>query len=183
MAQPGACLPDQDPRGGSGTAAEVRMAGGGFGYRVAVSSSLFAPELGELLGLDRGVVAVAVVEQHVGLLGVAGQGAHLGRPIRAVRARCSGSRTVRGCPCCSSCPSAHASGPRPGRTRWRPVPEGWSRGALAACLRTHTPAGPERRCRLSRGNRAGRLTSWPLHRSRRRTRGPGLLAPSAARLI
>src|SRR5579871_6810091 len=45
MAQPGACLPDQDPRGGSGTAAEVRMAGGGFGYRVAVSSSLFAPEL------------------------------------------------------------------------------------------------------------------------------------------
>ena len=36
---------------------------------------------GELLGVDLGVVAVAVVEQHVGLPGVAGQGAHLGRPL------------------------------------------------------------------------------------------------------
>src|SRR5439155_6747355 len=36
---------------------------------------------GELLGVDLGVVAVAVVEQHVRFLGVAGQGAHLGRPL------------------------------------------------------------------------------------------------------
>jgi hypothetical protein len=33
----------------------------------------------ELVGVDLGVVAVAVVEQDVGFLGVAGQGADLGR--------------------------------------------------------------------------------------------------------
>src|SRR5215470_18289644 len=36
---------------------------------------------GELLGVGLGVVAVAVVEQHVGLFGVAGQVAHLGPPL------------------------------------------------------------------------------------------------------
>jgi hypothetical protein len=35
----------------------------------------------ELLGVDLGVVAVAVVEQDVGLLGLAGQGGDLGRPL------------------------------------------------------------------------------------------------------
>src|SRR5690348_5731256 len=38
-------------------------------------------QFGEPLGVGLGVVAVAVVEQHVGLLGVVGQGAHLGRPL------------------------------------------------------------------------------------------------------
>src|SRR5262249_34269585 len=36
---------------------------------------------GELLDVGLGVVVVAVVEQHVGLFGVAGQGTHLGRPF------------------------------------------------------------------------------------------------------
>src|SRR6266487_3491489 len=37
---------------------------------------------GELLGVGLGVVAVAVVEQHVGLPGVAGQDPHPGCPLR-----------------------------------------------------------------------------------------------------
>jgi hypothetical protein len=35
---------------------------------------------GELLGVDLGVVAVAVVEQDMGLLGFTGKGGHLERP-------------------------------------------------------------------------------------------------------
>jgi hypothetical protein len=36
---------------------------------------------GQLLGVDLGVVAVAVVEQHVSVFGVAGQGPHPGCPF------------------------------------------------------------------------------------------------------
>ena len=42
---------------------------------------LSAQEFGELLGVDLGVVAAPVVEQHMGMGGVSGQAAYLGRSL------------------------------------------------------------------------------------------------------
>src|SRR5206468_6041022 len=47
----------------------------------ATGRTLGLEQGGEMLGVGLGVVAVAVVEQHVGLAGVAGQGAHLRCPF------------------------------------------------------------------------------------------------------
>ena len=141
---------------------------------------------GELLGVDVRPVAVAVVEQHVGDVGLPGQAAETTRPLVQLGVAVPVAELLRRCPCSSTCPSGRASGPRPGR--WsRPAPAGSSSGSPAACPRTRTAAGarpgsPASRAGCPRSSRCGcgtRRTPGPARPAARR---PGC-TPCCARPI
>jgi hypothetical protein len=72
----------QDPPGRGSNNLREPGGRGGSGVPGRAVPVLRVQELGEPRGVDLGVVALAVVEQHMGAGGVPGQGAHLGCPPR-----------------------------------------------------------------------------------------------------
>ena len=109
--------------------------------RDADGRRLVGPEqVQQPLRVALGVVGVAVVHQHVGLVGLVGQLAQLRRPLLQLAAASTGSRTSRRCPCWSTCRCGRGSAPPPG-PRSPPAPAGSTTCGPAACRRRRTAAG------------------------------------------